>query len=90
MTITSYLAIQGLSPLLWGPLSDTLGRRPIYISSFVVYIIANLVLSFTPNYVVLLLFRALQSAGSASTVSIGASSLKRPDSNFHQQQKLIT
>lgn len=70
-TITSYLAIQGLSPLFWGPLSDTMGRRPIYILSFVVYIISNIVLSFTPNYVVLLLFRGLQSAGSASTVSIG-------------------
>ncbi|KAK2590254.1 hypothetical protein QQS21_012070 [Conoideocrella luteorostrata] len=71
LTITSYLIIQGISPLFWGSLSDTLGRRPIYIYSFSVYIVSNIVLSLTPNFPVLLVFRGLQAAGSASTVSIG-------------------
>jgi multidrug resistance protein len=71
LTITSYLIIQGISPLLWGSLSDNLGRRPIYIYSFLVYIVSNIALSFSPNFTVLLLFRGLQAAGSASTVSIG-------------------
>ncbi|KAH3981305.1 hypothetical protein HBI56_054380 [Parastagonospora nodorum] len=71
LTITSYLVIQGISPLFWGALSDILGRRPIYICSFLVYITANTALSFSPNFTVLLLFRGLQAAGSASTVSIG-------------------
>ncbi|KAG8168639.1 hypothetical protein KVR01_001388 [Diaporthe batatas] len=70
LTITSYLIIQGISPLFWGPLSDTIGRRPIYIASFSVYIVANVILSFSPNFPVLLIARGLQSAGSASTVSI--------------------
>lgn len=71
LTITSYLIIQGVSPLLWGSLSDTVGRRPIYIASFTVYIISNIVLSLSPNFPILLAFRGLQAAGSASTVSIG-------------------
>ncbi|KJZ71281.1 hypothetical protein HIM_09354 [Hirsutella minnesotensis 3608] len=71
LTITSYLIVQGISPLIWGSLSDTLGRRPIYIYSFSVYILSNIVLSFSPNFTVLLIFRGLQAAGSASTVSIG-------------------
>ncbi|PTB35136.1 hypothetical protein M441DRAFT_62996 [Trichoderma asperellum CBS 433.97] len=71
LTITSYLVIQGVSPLLWGSLSDTVGRRPIYIASFTVYIISNIVLSLSPNFTILLIFRGLQAAGSASTVSIG-------------------
>ncbi|KAK1700069.1 major facilitator superfamily transporter [Colletotrichum godetiae] len=71
LTITSYLIIQGISPLIWGSISDALGRRPIYIASFAVYIIANIGLSFSPNFTVLLIFRGLQAAGSASTVSIG-------------------
>ncbi|KAF3759894.1 MFS general substrate transporter [Cryphonectria parasitica EP155] len=71
LTITSYLIIQGISPLFWGPLSDTLGRRVVYVGSFSVYILANIALSFSPNFAVLLVFRGLQSAGSASTVSIG-------------------
>ncbi|THV55550.1 hypothetical protein BGAL_0006g00020 [Botrytis galanthina] len=71
LTITSYLIIQGISPVFWGSLADTLGRRPIYMASFSVYIIANIALSFSPNFAVLLIFRGIQAAGSASTVSIG-------------------
>lgn len=63
--------MQGISPLFWGSLSDTIGRRPVYLYSFSVYIVSNIVLSITPNFPVLLVFRGLQAAGSASTVSIG-------------------
>ncbi|KAH8742478.1 major facilitator superfamily domain-containing protein [Diaporthe sp. PMI_573] len=65
------IAKASISPLFWGSLSDTVGRRPIYIASFTVYIISNIALSFSPNFAVLLIFRGLQAAGSASTVSIG-------------------
>jgi MFS family permease len=71
LTITSYLVIQGIAPVIWGSLADTVGRRPVYIASFSVYIIANIALSISPNFIVLLVFRGLQAAGSASTVSIG-------------------
>ncbi|KAK6209351.1 hypothetical protein LQW54_006338 [Pestalotiopsis sp. IQ-011] len=70
LTITSYLIIQGISPVIWGSFADALGRRPIYIASFAVYITANIVLSFSPNFIILIVFRGLQAAGSASTVSI--------------------
>ncbi|KAF7957651.1 hypothetical protein EAE96_003225 [Botrytis aclada] len=71
LTITSYLITQGISPVFWGSLADTLRRRPIYMASFSVYIIANMGLSFSPSFAVLLIFRGIQAAGSASTVSIG-------------------
>ncbi|KAK2043840.1 major facilitator superfamily transporter [Colletotrichum somersetense] len=71
LTITSFLIMQAVTPLIWGPLSDTLGRRPTYIASFAVYIVGNIALSFSPNFAVLLIFRGVQAAGSASTVSIG-------------------
>ncbi|KAI8312042.1 Itaconate transport protein [Colletotrichum sp. SAR11_59] len=54
LTITSYLIIQGISPLLWGSISDVLGRRPIYIASFAVYIVANIALSFSPSFAILI------------------------------------
>ncbi|KAH6665357.1 major facilitator superfamily transporter [Plectosphaerella plurivora] len=71
LTITSYLIIQGVAPLFWGTLSDTLGRRPIYLASFTAYIIANIGLSFSPNFTALFVLRGLQAAGIASTVSMG-------------------
>lgn len=77
-----------MSPLFWGSLSDTLGRRPIYIYSFSVYIVSNIVLSLSPNFPVLLVFRGLQAAGSASTVSIGTSSLRHPQTPQFQVPRL--
>ncbi|KAF2259214.1 MFS general substrate transporter [Lojkania enalia] len=64
--------IQGAAALFWGPLSDSFGRRPIYIYSMIILIAANITLSFSPNFPVLLIFRGIQAAGIASTVSIGS------------------
>ncbi|KAG6359713.1 hypothetical protein INS49_010765 [Diaporthe citri] len=63
--------IQGIAPLIWGTLSDKLGRRQVYVYSFMVYIVANIVLGFSPNLPILFAFRGLQAFGSASVVSIG-------------------
>lgn len=71
LTITSYQLIQGVTPLIWGTLSDKLGRRQVYVYSFAVYIVANVVLSFSPNLPILFAFRGLQAFGSASAISIG-------------------
>lgn len=63
--------MQGIGPLLWGTLSDKLGRRQAYVYCFTVYIIANIVLSFSPNMPVMFVFRGFQSLSSASLISIG-------------------
>ncbi|WEW55285.1 hypothetical protein PRK78_000714 [Emydomyces testavorans] len=72
LTITSYLILQGISPSFWGAFADAIGRRPIYMGTFMVYIIANIGLALSPNFPALMVFRALQSAGSSATISIGA------------------
>jgi hypothetical protein len=71
LSITSYLVMQGVAPVVWSAYADRIGRRPIYIASFVVYLASNVMLSFSPNFAVLVVGRAVQAAGSASTVSIG-------------------
>ncbi|KAJ5381201.1 uncharacterized protein N7496_003629 [Penicillium cataractarum] len=72
LTVTVYMIVQGLAPSFWGSFSDVLGRRMIFIGTFVVYIIANIALGVSNNYGELMAFRALQAAGSAATISIGA------------------
>ncbi|BFZ57215.1 hypothetical protein PYCC9005_004266 [Savitreella phatthalungensis] len=72
LSVTSYMLFQGVSPSIWGSLTDVLGRRPIYLITFVVYLSACLGLAFTTNYAELIVFRCLQSTGSASTIAIGA------------------
>lgn len=43
----------------------------MYVYSFAVYIVANIVLGFSPNLPILFAFRGVQAFGSASVVSIG-------------------
>ncbi|KAI5269745.1 MFS general substrate transporter [Aureobasidium subglaciale] len=72
LTVTGYLIFQGLSPTLWGAVSDTYGRRITYICTFAIFIAACIGLAETKSYAQLLVLRCLQSTGSASTIAIGA------------------
>ncbi|KAH8689006.1 major facilitator superfamily domain-containing protein [Talaromyces proteolyticus] len=72
LTITVYMIVQGIAPSFWGSLADSVGRRSVFMGTFVVYLIANIVLAFSNNYTQVMVFRAVQAAGSAATISIGA------------------
>ncbi|KAI3325370.1 MFS general substrate transporter [Xylariaceae sp. AK1471] len=72
LTVTSYLIFQGIAPSFWGPLSDVKGRRLTYCCTFLVFLGACVGLAESKNYATLIVLRSLQSAGSASTIAIGA------------------
>ena len=72
LTVTSYMILQGLSPTVWGAVADVHGRRVTYICTFIVFISACIGLAETRHYYQLVILRCLQSAGSASTIAIGA------------------
>lgn len=71
LTVTVYQIMQAVSPLFFGDLSDQIGRRPVYILSFTIFIAANIGLALQHNYAALMVLRALQSSGSSATVAIG-------------------
>lgn len=71
LTITIYIIVQALSPTIFASLSDSLGRRLIYLTTFTLYALANLGLALNKNsYAALLVLRVLQSIGASSVVSI--------------------
>ncbi|OAP56268.1 hypothetical protein AYL99_09447 [Fonsecaea erecta] len=72
LTVTCYLIFQGLSPTLWGSLSDTKGRRITYVCTLVIFLGACIGLAETRSYAQLLVLRCVQSTGSASTIALGA------------------
>jgi MFS family permease len=76
LTITAYLMMQGVAPLFWGPLSDSFGRRSVYLAAFSLYIISCIVLSISPTFAIMLFFRMTQAASIASTASIGYSIIR--------------
>lgn len=73
-TVTVYLVFQGISPMLWGPISDRFGRRLVYLVCLGILVASSIGLALCPtNHFWLLLFlRCFQSGGSASTIALGA------------------
>ncbi|KAF7907514.1 uncharacterized protein EAF01_005100 [Botrytis porri] len=72
LTVTVYMIVQGLAPSFWGPISDTKGRRITFMGTFIVYLASNIGLAFSDNFAALMAFRAIQAAGSAATIAVGA------------------
>ncbi|KAK6356648.1 hypothetical protein TWF718_000988 [Orbilia javanica] len=75
LSLTTYLIFQAIAPTLSGELSDTLGRRPVYILTFVIYVAACAGLAVQKSLAALLILRMLQSSGSSGTVAIAFGTL---------------
>lgn len=71
LTITSYMIVSGIVPAMWGDVADQVGRRPVLMAMFLIYIIANIGLALQKSYSALLALRMLQSLGASATVGIG-------------------
>ncbi|EXJ92439.1 hypothetical protein A1O3_00990 [Capronia epimyces CBS 606.96] len=71
LTITIYIIFQAISPAVFGPLSDSLGRRPVYLVTLSLYLVANLGLAINQDsYGALLGLRALQSLGASAAYAV--------------------
>ncbi|KAH6962622.1 major facilitator superfamily domain-containing protein [Ilyonectria sp. MPI-CAGE-AT-0026] len=72
-SVTTYLIFQGVSPMLWGPLSDRYGRRPVFLICLTILIGSCIGLALCPTsaYWLLLVLRCLQAGGCASTIALG-------------------
>ncbi|KAH8723539.1 major facilitator superfamily domain-containing protein [Phaeosphaeriaceae sp. PMI808] len=73
-TVTVYLVCQGLSPMLFGPIADRYGRRPVYLVCLSILVLSSIGMALCPTdqFWLLLFLRCFQSGGSASTIAIGA------------------
>ncbi|KAK6849086.1 MFS general substrate transporter [Apiospora arundinis] len=70
-TITAYVLVQSIAPAFFSQLAESLGRRPVYLITFTIFVGASVGLAVQTNYVSLLVLRMLQSAGSSVSTSIG-------------------
>lgn len=72
LSVTLFMILQGIAPSIWGPISDFKGRRIAFFGALAVTLVANIGLFVPRNYVMLMIFRALQSGGSAATIAMSA------------------
>lgn len=72
LTVTTYLIFQGITPSIWGSISDVYGRRPVYLITLLVTVGASVGLCLTESFAVVLVLRALHATGCSSTRALGA------------------
>lgn len=68
LTLTALLLAFGMSQLIWGPLSDRFGRRPVLLIGMSAYVLASLGSAFSPSMDMLIVWRALQGAAMGAAV----------------------
>lgn len=68
LTLGALLLAFGLSQLIWGPLSDRFGRRPILLAGLSAYVLASLASALAPSMDLLIVCRALQGAALGAAV----------------------
>jgi MFS transporter, DHA1 family, multidrug resistance protein len=68
LTLTALLLAFGLSQLVWGPLSDRFGRRPILIAGMTAYAAASMGSVFASSMDLLIVWRAVQGVAMGAAV----------------------
>ena len=68
LTLTALLLAFGLSQLIWGPLSDRFGRRPILLVGMSAYVLASVASTLAPTMDMLIFWRAVQGAAMGAGV----------------------
>jgi DHA1 family bicyclomycin/chloramphenicol resistance-like MFS transporter len=76
LTLTGLLLPFGLSQLVWGPLSDRFGRKPVLMVGLAGFTIAAVACALTPSIEALLAWRSLQGAAMGAIVMSGRAVLR--------------
>lgn len=67
LVVVAYVALFGISQLVYGPLADAFGRRSVLIYALGIYIAGSILCVFAPNFELFLAARAMQGVGAAAT-----------------------
>ncbi|KAF9032765.1 major facilitator superfamily domain-containing protein [Panaeolus papilionaceus] len=75
LSISVFILIQGVMPLLWSVVSEVKGRKLVYVVSLSLFTLGTIIVALSHNIGLVIGFRSLQAAGSSAVMSIGAASL---------------
>ncbi|HET6198257.1 MAG TPA: Bcr/CflA family efflux MFS transporter, partial [Acetobacteraceae bacterium] len=71
LTITLYLIGLAIGQLVYGPISDRLGRRPVLLAGLALFTLAGIATTAAPNAWTLVIARILQSIGACAGLVLG-------------------
>ncbi|KIK00047.1 hypothetical protein K443DRAFT_132841 [Laccaria amethystina LaAM-08-1] len=75
LSLSIFILIQGLMPLVWSAISEVKGRKLVYLVSLALFTLGSIVVALSKSIGLVIGFRALQAAGSSAVIAIGAATL---------------
>jgi DHA1 family bicyclomycin/chloramphenicol resistance-like MFS transporter len=76
LPLTAYIAFFGISQIIYGPLSDHLGRRPVLLVGLAIYALGCVGAAASGSFAMLLAMRAVQGIGAGATRVIAVSVIR--------------
>lgn len=70
-----YMLSMSLFPLWWSSFSETLGRRTIYLVSFVLFVVFSILSALSNSIAMLIVMRILGGGAAASVQAVGAGTI---------------
>ncbi|KAF5374145.1 hypothetical protein D9615_008828 [Tricholomella constricta] len=74
-SISVFILVQGLMPLVWSAVSEVKGRKLVYLISLALFTVGSIVVAVSRSIGLVIGFRSLQAAGSSAVITIGAATL---------------
>ncbi|TWI38037.1 multidrug effflux MFS transporter [Paracoccus sulfuroxidans] len=70
LTLTAYFITFGIAQMIWGPMSDAVGRKPPILIGVSIFLLASIAATFAPTLDWLVAARALQAFGAATLMVV--------------------
>jgi multidrug resistance protein len=75
MSVAVYMLSMSIFPLWWSSFSERLGRRTIYITSFILFVVFAILSAVSNSIAMLIVMRTLSGGAAASVQAVGAGSI---------------
>lgn len=75
MSVAVYMLSMSIFPLWWSSFSERLGRRTIYITSFILFVLFAILSAVSTNIAMLIVVRTLSGGAAASVQAVGAGTI---------------
>ncbi len=76
LTLSAFFIMYSVGMLVWGPLSDRYGRKPILLIGLSVYVLSSALCSVATSVTALITFRTLQAAGGSASGVVASAIVK--------------
>jgi DHA1 family bicyclomycin/chloramphenicol resistance-like MFS transporter len=86
LTLILFFLVYSVASLIWGPLSDRYGRRPVLLVGLVIYTAAGVLCAVSSNIFQLMGFRILQAVGAAAASGTATAIVK---DSYHGRKRVV-